>query len=280
MALALAFASVNAYASAKLSCPMADGSSFEFDGRHIGIGSAVLGLITMHSASPSDPYKFAYQVEYRPRSGEHIELPFRDDDPKCEHYSSANGMVTAYSSRGVQRLQGQNKDIWSPLFMVSHDGGKTFGPNVHPFARGRLRKGEYAPFPDGKGWADTQMVRIHDSQYSIEYISFTAERFSLYKSNDKGKTWIGPLVSQDFEVFSPEVVNAKRNEAARREWFNAQINAQNLACKPPQPLLGCAVETEKYWNKQWNDCLDTDLSPYECVRSLPKPYPIKASAAQ
>ena len=272
VAAVLLFMPWQAQASVKLSCPMADGSSFELDGRHIGVLDAVLGLITLHSATPSDQYEFAYRVQYRPANGPSAELPFHDEQPKCEHYHSANGVVYAYSDLGVQRTPGEKQDVWSPMFVVSHDGGKTFGPNVHPYAKGRKRETEYAPFS-----GDALAVHIHNSQYSIEFISVATDKFALYKSDDSGKTWVGPTVSKRFEVFAPEVVEAKRNAAAKWTWINATIHAEDEACKPPQPMLGCRVETEKFWNKKWHDCLAAGHTPYECINSLPKPYPIRAS---
>ena len=73
-----------------------------------------------------------------------------------------------------------------------------------PYAKGRKRETEYAPFS-----GDALAVHIHNSRYSIEFISVATDKFALYKSDDSGKTWVGPTVSKRFEVFAPEVVETK-----------------------------------------------------------------------
>ena len=145
--------------------------------------------------------------------------------------------VYAYSDLGVQRTLAKNK-MWSPMFVVSHDGGKTFGPNVHPYAKGRKRETEYAPFSGDALAVHSQLrsIQLNSSALLLTSCSVQVRR--------QWQDLVGPTVSKRFEVFAPEVVEAKRNAAANGR---GSMQPSMRKMKPASLRSPCwvGVETEK-----------------------------------
>lgn len=247
-------------------CPLPDGSRFHFEGRHLPF----MSIFMTHSSTPPDPFAYAYSVTFIGKDGRPTtQLPFNDNAPACKNYGIAGDLIYAMTEDAIYRSGSQNRPVNKYVLMVSHDGGRSFGPNIHP---------SYV--------ADQQNIRalknLHifkskfgmiDKAYILEILSsHDYDDFLQIVSHDGGQTWAAPTHHPEPLLLNAEEVSRGRYMAEINHKVNWIFPATQEACRL-QPEPGCALETERFYQNLWDECRKQhDVN--ECLRLLPKPKPV------
>ncbi|NHZ64020.1 hypothetical protein [Massilia genomosp. 1] len=250
-------------------CSLPDGSQFALTAHapHLGKYDA------FHSGKIRDAFAAAFHITYR---GKHVATTlasFNDDLPDCVDYGMSENTIYALTDKAVFRFMTADGKRGGSVLVVSDDGGLTFSDNLHP----------NAPLQAG---ANTQLkaafqafayyrsrFRILGGQYQLEITDpLSFDKFLLFVSANRGKTWTGPIGSVDPTVFSSSEVDRQRASFAWNAWQFKLFKAEQEACKHPPPETGCASATNNDWSAQWRACLSERAAP-ACLKSLPDPTP-------
>lgn len=262
-ALLLLAGLADTWAGEQRSCPLPDGSSFEFDGRHGGFhpGKALM----FHSTTPDDPYRWAFKVQYRHRDGRLTELPFRDDWPHCERYGRVGTTLFASSAQGMQKKgQGQWSAYW---LVISEDDGRSFSDNLHPYRE----RTAWAAEAHERALAREPRFGKEGGDYLLELGGPTAyERFLLFRSGDQGRHWAAPEIREEPQVFDTAEVARARDSAALSRWVDLKYQAVQQACAQARQAKDCGRATTQQAEARWDECRQRQR-PLACLRELKAP---------
>ncbi len=259
---------VPAPAGEQLRCPLPDGGSFEFDGRHGGV--QLHKLFMFHSTTPPNTLRWAYQVTYRHRDGRTSVLPFRDDQPRCERYGRSG--TTLYGSTAYGRVEGPSR--WSQHWLVtSEDDGRTFSDNRHPY-RDPPRS---ARVVDQLVVPSEARFGVQDGHYLMEFGQPNGyEQFLVFRSSDQGQHWAPPETAPEPLLFEAGRVARARDIAATGRWIDLVYRAGREACAR-QRGPHCDAPTTRAADARWEACRKTHRSR-DCLRLLEPPEVILAPA--
>lgn len=267
--------SFEAVAMEVLRCPLSDGSFFELKGRRLGVLEKLdIGPHYVHSAGrPSDGFAYAYSIIYHRVDGAKTSLrDFNDNNPDCRNYGITDNKIFVIADAAIFRYLSPTGKWGDHVFVISNDGGRSFGENIHP-ARW-MGVGDVTPMQEAFSWFGFQRYsfQIVGNEYRLELVNpLLYEDFMLFTSRDGGKSWERSYNKEPL-VFVKDLVQKERDRIASVQWFTYLDKAQQQACRP-QRLPGCDQTTESFWRPQWEKCRER-YSGRECLQRLPAPTPV------
>jgi len=259
----------------RLLCPLPDGSSFALKGRRLALWEMRdIGPHYVQSAGrPSDGFAYAYSIIYHRVDGGTTTLQdFNDNNPDCRNYGITESKIYVIVDEAVYRFRTPSGRWGDRVLVISSDGGRSFGENIHP-ARGEDGV-EKTPMQDAFSWFGFHWngFQVVGDEYRLELVNpLLYEDFLVFATNDGGKTW-SRKYNKDPLVFPKDVVQKERDQIALVQWFSYLDKAQQQACRPER-VPGCDSATESYWRPQWAKCRE-QYSGRECLQRLPVPTPV------
>lgn len=215
--------SFDAVAVQILRCPLPDGSAFELKGRRLAASEMRdIGPHYVQSAGrPSDGFAYAYSITYRRADGGVTALQgFNDDDPDCRNYGITENRIFAIVDKAVYRFRTPSGRWGDHVFVVSSDGGRNFGENIHA-ARG-ITDGDKTPMQEAFSWFGFHWYgfQIVGDEYRLELVNpLLYEDFLVFTSRDGGKSWARNYNKEPL-VFPRDLVQKEQDQIALVKWFS------------------------------------------------------------
>lgn len=247
-------------------CPLPDGSAFVLTAHARNLGKHDV----FSSGRNRDAFASAFAATYQGKDVATTLRAFTDDHPDCVNYGMSEQTLYALTDRAVFRFMSANGKRGGSVLVVSRDGGLTFSGNIHPNAPEEAQRNQEIQGAFQRFGYHRSRFRIAGGQYQLEITDpLNFNDFLLFVSSDGGQAWTGPSSSKDPTVFSTVEVEKWRTQFATYAWLDKVFKAKDEACKR-QPILGCALATEAYWEPRWRACLQLH-SARACLNILPEP---------
>lgn len=270
--LAAAF-SGQARASEKKLCAVDSDLSFEFEGRRSGAESLLLGKYEVFRPYKGvDSFAYAYTIRALTGAGKSkSELWFNEDMPRCSNVGKIGDLLFVLSDNAVFRFMTPGGKRGGKVLSVSFDQGKTFSPNLFPGSEGSTESPEAAR----QHTLALNAFGYSRSRFSVEGGVFLLEltnpldyeKFLVFESVDRGKSWQVQPLSGDARVFPKAEVDRWRDQFATDKWFNQKYAAVATCRKDPK--ANC-LEVERALSELWLACLK-QKSARQCLATVEVP---------